>query len=184
MSHQGLSPNATKLLAIREALTAIAPADWTRVHGDAGAFVEARGEMGERMVLLRFDAATVDEIDFVCSAPDTVAFLLRLLDDSFREIRRLAGKPPHRNQAAGEAAASDEKNFAAECGMKCQEPAFMVFLHERHGLEKPLTDDRVAQKVRSLLGVTSRKQLNDGGKAGDAWKALRGSFADWKKAGR
>ncbi|TIX17501.1 MAG: hypothetical protein E5V35_34845, partial [Mesorhizobium sp.] len=71
--------------------------------------------------------------------PDTVRFLLRLLDDSFREIRRLAGKPPHRNQAAGEPAASDEKNFAAECAMKCGEPAFMVFLEERHGLERPLT---------------------------------------------
>ncbi|WP_136617043.1 MULTISPECIES: hypothetical protein [Mesorhizobium] len=179
-----LSPDATKLRAIRAALTDIAPGEWTRVHGEAGAFVEARGEMGELLVLLRFDAASVDEIDFVCNAPDTTKFLLRLLDDSFREIRKLSGKPPHRNQAAGEPAASDVKNFAAECAMKCQEPAFMVFLHERHGLEKPLTDDRVAQKVRSLLGVTSRKQLNDGGKAGDAWKALRGSFADWKKAGR
>ncbi|RWC25889.1 MAG: hypothetical protein EOS27_26930 [Mesorhizobium sp.] len=179
-----LSPDATKLRAIRAALAAIAPGDWTRVHGEAGAFVEARGEMGELLVLLRFDAASVDEIDFVCNAPDTVRFLLRLLDGAFREIRRLAGKPPHRNQAAGEPAASDAKNFAAECGMKCGEPAFMVFLEERHGLERPLTPERVAQKVRSLLGVTSRKQLNDGGKAGEAWKALRGSFADWKKAGR
>lgn len=181
-----LSPNATKLLAIRESLAAIAPADWTRVHGDAGAFVEARGEMGERLVLLRFDAATVDEIDFVCSAPDTVAFLLHLLDQAFGKIRDLRGEPAPRRQAEqrGEPAASDVKNFAAECGMKCQEPAFKVFLHERHGLEKPLTDERVTQKVRSLLGVQSRKELNNGGAAGEAWKALRASFAAWLKAER
>ncbi|MER9164382.1 hypothetical protein [Mesorhizobium sp. M0715] len=179
-----LSRDATKLRDIRAALTAIEPAVWTRVHGDAGAFLEARGEMGELPVLARFDEATVDEIDFVCNAPDTVRFLLRLLTNAFDTIRDLKGLPPHRNAPAGEPAASDVKNFAAECGMRCGDAAFMVFLEERHGLERPLTPERVAQKVRSLLGVTSRKQLNDGGRASDAWKALRGSFADWKKAGR
>ncbi|RWP88343.1 MAG: hypothetical protein EOR12_16655 [Mesorhizobium sp.] len=181
-----LSPDAMRLKAIKASLEAIAPADWTRVHGEAGAFVEVRGEMGELLVLLRFDAATVDEIDFVCSAPDTVAFLLRLLDEAFGKIRDLRGEPaPRRHvEQRGQPAASDVKNFAAECGMKCQEPAFKVFLHERHGLEKPLTDERVAQKVRSLLGVQSRKELNNGGAAGEAWKALRASFAAWLKAER
>lgn len=181
-----LSPNASKLRDIRAALAAIAPGEWTRVHGEAGAFVEARGEMGELLVLARFDAATVDEISFICDAPDHVRFLLRLVDAAFLEIRALRGLPAPRRQAEqrGEPAASDVKNFAAECAMKCGEPAFMVFLEERHGLERPLTPERVAQKVRSILGVTSRNELNDGGRASDAWKALRADFAGWKKAGR
>lgn len=185
MNAAALSPDATRLRAVRAALAAIEPAVWTRVHGDT-AFVESRGEMGELFVLARFDEATVDEIDFVTDAPDTVRFLLRLLDAAFREVRQLRGLPEPRrqNEQRGEPAAGEAKNFAAECAMKCQDAAFKVFLHERHGLEKPLTDDRVTQKVRSMLGVQSRKELNNGGRASEAWIALRGAFDAWRKAGR
>lgn len=186
MNAAALSPDAVRLKAVREALAAIEPAEWSRVHGTDGAFVESRGEMGELFVLARFDEATVDEIDFICNAPDTLRFMVRLFDAACFTIRQLKGLPEPRqhDQERGEPMASDFKNFAAECAMKCQEPAFKLFLAEAHGLEKPLTDERAAQKVRSLLGVQSRKELNDGGRASEAWKALRASFAAWRKAGR
>ncbi|MER9901624.1 hypothetical protein [Mesorhizobium sp. M0130] len=187
MNAVALSPDAAKLKAVRAALAAIEPAVWTRVHGADGAFVESHGDMGEMFVLARFDGATVDEIDFVCNAPETVAFLLRLFDAACFQIRQLRGLPEPRrqNEPAGEPMARDVKNFAAECAMKCKDDAaFKLFLHEVHGLEKPLTDERVAQKVRSLLGVQSRKELNNGGRASEAWLALRGTFDAWRKAGR
>ncbi|MER9471068.1 hypothetical protein [Mesorhizobium sp. M0520] len=187
MNAVALSPDAARLKAVRAALAAIEPAVWTRVHGADGAFVESHGDMGELFVLARFDEATVDEIDFVCNAPETVAFLLRLFDAACFQIRQLRGLPEPRrqNEPAGDVAAHAAKNFAAECAMKCKDDAaFKLFLHEAHGLEKPLTDDRVAQKVRSLLGVQSRKELNNGGRASEAWIALRGSFDAWRKAGR
>ncbi|RWO90906.1 hypothetical protein [Mesorhizobium sp.] len=188
MNAAALSPDAMRLKAVRASLAGIAPGRWTRVQGPDGAFVEVRGEMpGEVFVLARFDAAaTVDEINFVCNAPDTIHFLLRLLDAAFFEIRALRGLPEPRRPAEqrGEPMARDVKNFAAECAMKCQDAAFKVFLHEQHGLEKPLTAERVAQKVRSLLGVQSRKELNNGGQASEAWIALRGAFDAWRKAER
>ncbi|MER9814278.1 hypothetical protein [Mesorhizobium sp. M0129] len=184
MNAHSLSEDAVRLRTIRASLNAIAPADWTRVQGET-AFVEVRGDMGEVFVMANFtSAATVDEIEFVCNAPENVGFLLRLLGNAFDTIRTLKGDPPLRNGAAGEPAAQSPKNFAAECALKCQEPRFKVFLEERHGLERPLTDERVIQKVRSILGVTTRKELNDGGKAGEAWKALRAEFAGWLKAGQ
>ncbi len=76
------------------------------------------------------------------------------------------------------------KNHAAEAAMKCQEPAFKAFLEARHGLERPLTGERVAQKVRSLLGVTSRAELNRNAAAVDRWKRLRGEFETWRRVGR
>ncbi|RWQ12359.1 hypothetical protein [Mesorhizobium sp.] len=181
-----LSPDATRLRAIRAALAAIEPAVWTRVHGADGAFVESRGEMGELFVLANFDEATVDEIDFICNAADTVTFLLRLLDAAYFRIRQLRGLPePHQNDHAADMATERKlKKYASECAMRCKDPEFKQFLHEQHGLEKPLTDERVAQKVRSILGVQSRKELNNGGQASEAWKALRGAFDAWRKAGR
>jgi hypothetical protein len=182
MNAHSLSPDAKRLREIRVALDSIAPADWTRVHDQSGAFIEIRGAMGELFVLARFDpGATNEEMTFATDAPDMVRFLLRLLDNSFQTIRKLKGTTAA-NQAAGEPAAN--KNFAAECALKCQDARFKVYLEERHGLERPLTDDRVAQRVRSILGVTSRKQLNEGGAPAEAWKSLRADFAAWLKAQR
>ncbi|TIX73964.1 MAG: hypothetical protein E5V25_04070 [Mesorhizobium sp.] len=187
MNAVALSPDAVRLRAVRENLASIAPGRWTRAQDASGAFIEMRGEMGELFVLARFDAlATVDEIAFATDAPDMVRFLLGLVDKAFAEIRALQRLPEQRrhDQQRGAPAAREAKNFAAECAMRCQDARFKLYLEERHGLERPLTDDRVEQKVRSLLGVQSRKELNNGGQAGEAWKALRADFAAWLKAGR
>ena len=167
---------SARLARIRDQLSAIAPGQWTRVHDDTGCFVEARGPMGELLPVLRFDAgATDDEIAFVVDAPDNARFLLGLVD---RAIERL--RPVQEQQQCQK----EPKDFAAECAMKCAEPVFRVFLEEKHGLERPLTDERVAQKVRGLLGVSSRAALNDSGQAAARWKALRGDFDAWRRAGR
>ncbi|TIN66673.1 MAG: hypothetical protein E5Y29_26790 [Mesorhizobium sp.] len=77
--------------------------------------VEARGAFGELIVLTRFDAASVEEIEFIASSPDMVAFLLRLLDEALCKIRDLRGEPAPRRQVEqrGQPAATDVKNFAA-----------------------------------------------------------------------
>lgn len=186
MNAHALSPDAAKLKGIKAALEAVTPGDWTRAYDENGPLLEARDLVtGECCMLARFSAeATAEEFEFACNAPDMVRFLLKLLGRAFDEIRELRGEPAARNRPAEQAAATDPKNFAAECAMKCQEPAFKVWLEERHGLQRPLTDERAAQKVRSLLGVQSRKELNDGGDAAERWKALRADFATWLKAGR
>jgi hypothetical protein len=80
MNAVSLSPDATKLRAIRSALLAISPADWTRAADENGGLIEARGAYGELLVLARFDAASADEQAFAADAPGMVSFLLRLLD--------------------------------------------------------------------------------------------------------
>lgn len=173
---------SARLARIRDQLRAVAPAQWSRVYDGAGCFVEARGPMGELSPITRFDAgASEDEIALICEAPDHIGFLLDLVDRAIARLRPPDARPA---EARGEAMAQDCKNFAAECAIKCGEPAFRVFLEERHGLERPLTDERVAQKVRGLLGVASRRDLNDSERAAEAWRRLRAEYDAWRRAGR
>lgn len=177
----GAPSDSARLARIRDQFRGVAPAQWSRVYDGAGCFVEARGEMGERSAIARFDAAaSEDEIALICEAPDHIGFLLGLLDRAIARLR----PPPARPDSRGEAMAENAKNFAAECAIKCGEPAFRVFLEDRHGLERPLTDERVAQKVRGLLGVVSRRDLNDSERAAEAWRRLRGEYDAWRRAGR
>lgn len=73
------------------------------------------------------------------------------------------------------------KNYAAECAMECAEPAFQRFLEACHGLEPPLTKDRTATRVRSLLAVSSRADLNNDPAAIERWKRLRADFDQWRQ---
>ncbi|MDG4903189.1 hypothetical protein P9279_22015 [Mesorhizobium sp. WSM4962] len=183
MNAAALSPDAARLKAVRASLEAISPAAWLRAQDENGPLIEARADFGEIVVLARFsEHASVDEVAFAADAPDTVRFLLRLLDEAFARIRTLRPEAPR--AAAGEPAAREAKNFATECAMKCQDARFKVYLEEKHGLERPLTDSKVAQRVRSILGVQSRNELNNGGEASERWKALRADFAAWLKAGK
>ena len=176
---------AIRLGRIRRQLAAIAPGEWLRAEDGDGAFVEARGPQGELLPVARFHAgATLDEIEFTTAAPEHVRFLLGLVDRAIAAARRARAEAARQAQAAAQPGGEGGKDFAAEAAMKCQEAAFRVFLEERHGLERPLTDERVAQKVRSLCGVTSRREFNDGGKATARWKDLRTAFDAWKRAGR
>ncbi len=73
------------------------------------------------------------------------------------------------------------KDYAAEAAMKVQDWRFRRFLAERHGLVPPLTAERATQRLRGLLGVTSRRELNDGGRAALAWVRLRNDFETWRR---
>lgn len=178
-----LSPDALRLRSVRADLDAIAPGQWTRVRDGEGYFVEARGPMGELLPVCRFDpGATPEEMGFVVGAPETVRFLLRLLDRAWARLRELDPDLRQRQQQRGEAGLQGKaKDYAAEAAMLCDKPAFLAFLEAAHGLERPLTPERAAQKLRSLCGVTSRRELNDGGHAADAWRQLRDDYQAWKR---
>lgn len=186
MMAQPLSPDAMRLKAIRANLASLESVDWTVVHDTDGRYVlNATGPMAERQWrVCSFDQdASKDEMALISSAPDTIVFLLGLVDRAWRALRPGHGAHDRRDGGKGEPQV-DPKNYAAEAAMKCQEPAFLAFLEQEHGLARPLTPERAAQKVRSLCGVTSRKQLNDGGQSAEAWRQLRDAYAAWRKAGR
>lgn len=67
--------------------------------------------------------------------------------------------------------------------MKAEDFRFRRFLAEQHGLEPPLTKERATQRLRSVLGVQSRAELNVAGSvAAERWNALRRAFDDWLRA--
>lgn len=181
-----MSGEAQELAAIRARLAAISPGDWREAADAEGAFLETRTARGMLLPVARFDlGATPAEREFVVAAPAMVAFLLALVE---RAIARLRADAPSPEAGAADPAArrgghGGDGDLAAQCAMTCAEPAFRVYLEACHGLERPLTDERVAQKVRSILGVASRRALNDSDAAAARWRHLRRAFQAWRRAG-
>ncbi|WP_200949905.1 MULTISPECIES: hypothetical protein [unclassified Ensifer] len=120
-------------------------------------------------------ACGYDDRRIMTHAPTYLRALVFLLQHAFREIRDLRRQLEQRQEKP--------KDFAAECAMKCAEPAFKKFLGERHGLQSPLTNDRAATRVRSILAISSRRQLNEDATAAERWKNLRSDFDAWRQYG-
>ncbi len=202
-----------RLAAIRAQVASLDEAEWLFATDGATMFVEARGRDGSLIKLLEFTGlATTEERQLVADLPSALRFLLGLVDRAIAVHASRAegppagqgngpdaraGLPPLAENAAGRAGGGDEaspaarakqagraKDYTTEAAMRCQDPAFKRFLIDCQGLENPATDDRTAAKLRSLLGVTSRREINDSQQAVERWKRLRGDFENWKRVGR
>lgn len=171
-----MSVEAIELRRIRKKLAALNGDEWQLCCDGDVSFVEAKTRDGELNKVATFHpGATPDEIDFIVSAPRMAAFMLGLVDRAIVAIRQAAP------QRGGNSPARD---YTTEAAMKCDEPAFKAFLEQRHGLERPLTKDRVAERLRSILKIRSRKELNENSAAAKRWQDLRADFEAWKRAGR
>lgn len=174
-----MNAEAIELRKARERFRALGGAEWLLTADGAATFVEARSGV-ERVVVAHFsETATTDEIDFFVNAPRMIDLLLRLVDRAIAAMKRAGVNEPQQRRSADKPV-----NYAAQAAMKCGEPAFLVFLEECHGLQRPLTDDKAAQKLRTLLRITSRKELNNDSAAAERWRSLCTAFEVWRKAGR
>ncbi|MDW9573426.1 hypothetical protein GOA73_08565 [Sinorhizobium meliloti] len=178
MSHRQPSPQQKRMDAIRNRV-AFATPDWG-IESDGGqlCLTAASSEGTFRIATIAADAPIGDS-EMVLNAPYDLIWLLGTYDalaGRYRalvaELRRYA--PPQREKT---------KDYAAECAMKCAEPAFKKFLEECHGLARPLTDDRAATKLRSILNIGSRAELNDDPAAAARWQDLRSAFDAWRRRG-
>ncbi|MEN5277327.1 hypothetical protein ABE527_10280 [Brucella sp. TWI432] len=175
-----MSADAIKLRRIRSKIASLEGAQWFRSADERGEFVEAKTRNGELNEIARFHPGTLqEEIDFVVSAPEMVSFLLRLVDRAIKSARN--NQEPQQQQTRRQH--KREKDFAAEAAMKCDDAVFRAFLEERHGLERPLTPDRAAQRLRSILNIKTRKELNESSAAAERWQDFRAAFEVWKRVG-
>ncbi len=175
MNHPAASPNQKRLDAIRNRLE-LASKIWGINADDQGTHLLA-GESGDELIAIVPTAANLDDRELVLRAPDDLRWmterygkLAERLHAVERELKRLQLPPQN-----------EPKNYATECAMKCQEAGFRVFLEERHGLTKPLNDERVATRVRSILNIGSRADLNTDRAAANRWRDLVKSYDAWRR---
>lgn len=73
------------------------------------------------------------------------------------------------------------KDYAAQCAMLCERHDFGRYMMERHDLESASDRERVASRVRSVLNIAYRSELNTNAKAGERWLSLHRDFENWKR---
>ena len=121
-----------------------------------------------------------EDREFLLHVHQDIGLLLRLLDEACEVIRRNRNSSPPARQARQQAAPSKPKDYAAECAMKCNDMRFRAYLREKHDLET--TDaERINTRVRSILAIGSRAELNTDPKAAARWQSLKTDFELWSR---
>jgi hypothetical protein len=171
--------DAVRLKNLRLLLECADMADAMMAGEPEGMALAIKREDGRMVSIARFTkAASATDMELAATAVSALPFLIGLVDraaDAVRDLKRQLPEPAPREPDG------EPKNFAAEAAIKCTEPAFKRFLMECHGLASPASDEAAAGKLRHILGITSRAELNNDALAAARWKDLRGAFAAWRK---
>lgn len=182
--------DTARLAAVRRRVSALDGGGWMLSADGEATMLDARGRDGSLVTIARFERlVSLEEMEIAAAAPDDLRFLLSLVDRAIRFASRAAGSPAGRadERESGLPASRDDcrvgtrqPDHTTEAAMLCGDAAFKRFLLDCHGLEPPASDERAAQRLRGLLGVTSRREINQSDAARERWLALREDFRKWK----
>jgi hypothetical protein len=179
-----LSPDAKRLAAIRRRMAFTGAGAWDMAfEGADRAIVSADGAVLFRATAL----ATGADHELAAAAKADIAFLIGLVDRAAAAVRESeAALHAFRsaNPLPGETAGSN-KNYAAESAIKLQNLEFRQFLRwhpdaapvggasgDRH------PEDTAIDRLRAILGIQSRRELNMDPAAAQRWLELR---AEWDR---
>ncbi|WP_319517284.1 hypothetical protein [uncultured Martelella sp.] len=112
---------------------------------------------------------------------DISADLIAMLEATGKALRAERAEVQRLRQAIENKGGRPAKDYAAECAMKCAETAFQHFMAERHDLKLPTDKDKTATRVKFVLALNSRKDLNENAPAASRWRAMVQDFEQWRR---
>jgi len=175
MNGPSTSPAQMRMNAIRRRVEGASP-EWCLI--DNGRLGMTAGQGIGQFAVLTFDPkADIGDQELVAHARDDLTWLLAAYDRLARHYREAIAE----NERAERARKG--KDFAAECAMLCGQHAFRTFLQDRHGLDAA-DRERIDTRVRSILAIQSRAELNKDESARLRWFSLRTEFKQWKEGQR
>ncbi len=183
---RALSADAKRLARIRERAGVIPAVN--AAYSDGAWLLEWDDPVHGRVEMARFAQDVPQEIiDLRGAAGDDIRFLVTLVERARARIRSLeSGRKPAQGMGldfrGGGRTVREGKDYAAECAMKCTDPQFRAFLVSMHGLEHGSDQEFLVGKVRQILEVASRKDLNTNAVAALRWRELVHAFETWQRA--
>jgi len=147
---------------------------------------------------MHLEVSGPDDREIICSLPpscpadnrelirrhiDIPADLIGMLDAAARRDAKRCREIGQLRQALKSKGGKPAKDYAAECTMKCADTAFRRFLMERHELPHPATATTATTRVKSILAITSRTELNESPAAAEGWRIIIQEFETWRREG-
>lgn len=150
---------------------------WTSFYNASELRTEIFAGTDTAPIMIMTDDISYADREFAVRAPQMLHAALAALrlrgetiDRLATENRQLKGEPKQK-----------QSSLAQQCAIECAKPAFKKFLHEQH--EVDIADqERVNTRVRTMLNIQSRAELDTDPEAARRWLDLRDRFKKWMKS--
>jgi len=170
------SPDAKRLARLRAQADAL-PSELAMAYSDGLLLIEWPDPSTKKPeILASFSpSAPSDLVEQLAAAPETIRFLLNLIDRATAKIRDL-----QRRQEDQPRTLRADGNYAANCAINCDDPLFREFMELWHGLEQDTDKGRLVGKLHQVLEIGSRRELNTDPAAAARWLDLLDAYNRWK----
>ncbi|GKX33733.1 MAG: hypothetical protein MnENMB40S_13510 [Rhizobiaceae bacterium MnEN-MB40S] len=170
------SPDAKRLARLRAQADAL-PCELAMAYSDGMLLIEWTDPATKKPeILASFSpSAPSDLVEQLAAAPETIRFLLNLIDRATAKIRDLKGRHEDHPRTL-----RPDGNYAANCAIVCDDPLFREFMELWHGLERDAEKDWLVGKLHQVLEIGSRCELNTDPAAAGRWLNLVDDFNRWK----
>ena len=149
---------------------------WSMEGDDGGTHIIAYREDGEvERIATIHKAARAEEIEVLCRALETLRFTLGMIGRAKTRIRELVAS------SGGAEKPADARNFAFIAKSLCEQHRFWRFLEHREPLGRIDSERAADTRLKGLLAIQSKADLNRDEKARAAFLSLRADFYRWKK---
>lgn len=151
---------------------------WTVERDDAGTYLISIRASGETAILATFhDEILRHEMELVSSAVSLLFRFLNMFERARAKVRQLESLLDRRE--------ADKRNgdYTTQASILLSDPSFWRFLATR-GAGGPVRDKVAADtRLKSVLAIQSKKQLNSDDAAKRGWLSLHRDFKSWKAGG-
>ncbi len=169
-----------------ETTSGLAAQEWLRLYDAEGKRrpqVGSRDEMtGAVHVIATVERGTAhDDEELLFNAPVYLRAAIAVARHAFDVIRKLREEIAGLEAEIDRLKAKKEKDRPAQhCGRACNDAAFLRWLAEVHHVD---TADqvRVATRVRTMLGIQSRAELDTDPAAAIRWRGMWADFQAWRR---
>lgn len=150
---------------------------WSMESDDGGTHIIAYREDGEvERIATIHKAARAEEIEVLCRALETLRFTLGMINRAKAKIREMISAG-----ADAESRPQRETNYGFMAKSLCEKRLFWRFLEYREPLGRIESERAADTRLKGLLAIQSKADLNRDEKARAAFLSLRADYYRWKK---
>lgn len=164
----------TRLAGYRDVADRLAGDVWELDVKGSVSRVIVRRSTGESVAICTIHAdALAPEVQLLAGAGDLLAFFLALQDRAAVAVRELRGQLDRRERA--------NRPASQVAAILCGKPAFQRFLEGRGAGGEVRTTTAADTRLKSLLRISSKKQLDEDASCAERFRRLREDYNTFKR---
>lgn len=150
---------------------------WSMESDDGGTHIVAYRDDGEvERIATIHAAARAEEMEVLCRALETLRFTLAMIGRAKAKIREMSAASPD-----AESRPKQQTNYGFMAKSLCEQRLFWRYLEHREPLGR-IDNERAANtRLKGLLAIQSKADLNSDEKARAAFLSLRADYYRWKR---